>query len=569
MTFIVNSATSTSPQSPVFDYSSRDYSAVYADLLARIPVYLPEWTSQSMSDFGIVVLQMFAYTADLLAYYLDRLAGEAFLATATQSSSIINLASMLDYQPSLSVGSTVNLVITLSPNFPGVAVIPAGTVFTTQASVAQSPIPFVTTEEVTIVSTNNATPGSGSAVVTAIQGSTYTDEEVASSNGAINQAYQLLNKPVSAQSPTVSVDLGTGPQEWSYITNLINAGPYDTVFTGFVDSSDNFYIIFGDGVNGYVPPLGSPITCTYMTNVGALGNVGANTITQPATALSGVAAVSNPAAASGGAYAESLASIQQNAPASLTTLNRAISTSDIEVLASQVSGVEWISVVQQTYQLVNLFVVPYGGGSPSAFLQQAIQTALAPALMANTTVTIVTPTIYIPINVSVTVEAYPNYGNDTVEAAVTAALSELLDISNTGFGFRVGLGLVYQIVLAVPGVNYAIVTGLTRMTLTDALVNNSSYTELNVVELASPVSAGDNLIINPGYSTTQTVVASADAGVGATVIEVNAFTANDDYSVGIGVQDSPSPSDVVALDNEAPIAGSFLVDVTGGYLEST
>jgi uncharacterized phage protein gp47/JayE len=569
MTFVTNSATSTGPASPVFDYSSRDYSAVYADLVARIPVYLPEWTSQSMSDFGIVMLQMFAYTSDQLSYYLDRLAGEAFLATATQSTSIINLASMLDYQPSLSVGAVVNLVLTLSPNFPGNVTVPQGTVFTTQASISQPPISFVTTEEVTIVSVNNATPGTGSAVVVAVQGTVYTDEQVATSNGAINQAYPLLNKPVSAQSPTVEVDLGTGAQTWSYITNLINAGPYDTVFTSFVDSSGNFYIIFGDGVNGYVPPLGSPITCSYMTNVGALGNVGANTIVQPLTALGGVASVSNPAAASGGAYAESLQSIQQNAPASLKTLNRAITESDIETLASQVSGVEWISAVMATYQLVNLFVVPYGGGSPSAFLQQAIQTALAPALMPNTTVTIVTPTIYIPVNVSVTVVAYPNYGNDTVQAAVEAALAQLLDISNTGFGFRVGLGLVYQTILKIPGVNYCIVTGLTRITLANELVDNDSYTVLNVVELATPVSAGDNLVINPGASTTQTVVASANAPVGATVIPVNSFTANDNYLVGTGVQDSLSPSDVVSLDNEAPIAGDFLVNVTGGYIEST
>ena len=568
MTFIVNSATETGPASPVFDYSSRDYSAVYADLLARIPVYLPEWTSQSMNDFGIVMLQLFAYTADNLAYYLDRLAGEAFLATATQSSSIINLAAMLDYQPSLSVGATVTLVITLSPNYPGSVTIPAGTVFTTQPSISQAPIPFVTTEPVTLTSINSATPGSGTGIVTAVQGTEFTGEQVATSNGAINQAYRLRNKPVSALSPTVYVDLGEGPQEWSYTANLINAGPYDTVYTGFVDSNGNFYLVFGDGVNGYVPPLGSPITCNYLTNVGALGNVGSNTITQPATALGGVATVSNPAAATGGAYAESLASIQANAPASLMTNSRAITVSDIETIASQVSGVEWVSVVMETYQLVNLFVVPYGGGSPSALLQQAIQTALAPALMANTNVTIVTPTIYIPVNVSVMVEAYANFGNDTVQAAVTAALANLLSIANTGFGFRVGLGLVYQTVLAVPGVNYAIVTGLTRMTLSSALNAGQTYTTIEVVELASPVAAGDNLVIDPGATDAQVIVAASEAPIGATSITVNSFTATG-FAIGTGVQDSLSPSDVLTLDNEVPIAGNFLVGVSGGYIEST
>ena len=85
----------TSLPNPVFDYSSRDYASVYADLQARKSVYLPEWTSTSQSDFGNVLLQMYAYVADLISYYVDRLAGEAFIQTATQPSSVLNLAAML------------------------------------------------------------------------------------------------------------------------------------------------------------------------------------------------------------------------------------------------------------------------------------------------------------------------------------------------------------------------------------------------------------------------------------------------------------------------------------------
>src|ERR1700679_2338667 len=106
MTFISNSGSALTPATPVIDYSSRDYASIFADLVARIPIYLPEWTSDSISDFGMVMLQMFAYVGDIIGYYEDRLAGEAFIQTATQAVSILNLASMLDYQPTLSVGAT-------------------------------------------------------------------------------------------------------------------------------------------------------------------------------------------------------------------------------------------------------------------------------------------------------------------------------------------------------------------------------------------------------------------------------------------------------------------------------
>ena len=39
---------------PVVDYTSRDYVSIRADLINLIPQFLPEWTSRSESDFGIV-----------------------------------------------------------------------------------------------------------------------------------------------------------------------------------------------------------------------------------------------------------------------------------------------------------------------------------------------------------------------------------------------------------------------------------------------------------------------------------------------------------------------------------
>ena len=195
MTFISDPS---SLPNPVFDYSSRDYQSVYTDLVNRIPVYLPEWTSRSQSDFGIVLLQMYAYTVDLIGYYLDRLAGEAFIQTATQPSSIVNLAAMLDYQPTLSVGSTVALQVEISSDINGPIVIPAGSVFSTLASDTQAAIPFFTTAALTIAGSTAATP-STIGVVEAQQGTVYTNEVVGSADGTINQSYLLQHNTVSAE----------------------------------------------------------------------------------------------------------------------------------------------------------------------------------------------------------------------------------------------------------------------------------------------------------------------------------------------------------------------------------
>jgi uncharacterized phage protein gp47/JayE len=565
MTFVSDSGTG----NPVFDYSSRDYTSVYTDLVQRIPVYLPEWTSTSSSDFGQVLLQMFAYVADLLAYYEDRIAGEAFIQTATQAVSILNLAAMLDYQPTLSNGSTVQLAITINSNVIGPLTIPAGTQFSTQGSATTSAIVFLTTASLTIAGANSASP-STTGFVEAVQGQQITSEAVATANGVVNQTYALRQNPVSANSFTVYVDLGNGPTAWTYEQTLINSGPYDQVYTTTVDANGVFYIIFGDGVNGYVPTLGSPITASYQINVGSNGNVGAGTIIVPVTPIIGLSSVTNPLAASGGTAAESLSSIQTNAPASLKTLNRAVTVTDMETLAIQVPGVQWASAEQQTYQLVNLYIAPFGGGSPSTALITQVQNYVDPLSMANTTITIYSPT-YVPINVTATVVVYDNYSDSATSSSIQAALANLLQLSATGFGFRVSLGLIYQTILAQTGVNYAIVTVLQRgvlATLTSALSSGTAYTTLNVSQLPQAVSPGDSIVINPGGASSQVFTASSGAAAGATQIGVSSLTANANYAIGTSVQDvagaNTPVTDAVMLDNEIPIAGTFTLTVSGG-----
>ena len=570
MTFIQNPGS----LSPVFDYSSRDYASILTDLLNRQQVYLPEWTSVSNNDFGIVLLQEFAYAADILHYYIDRLANEAFIQTATQPQSILNLAGLIGYTPFLSTGATVSLLITVSTTLSGGSypvVIPAGSQFSTVGTPSQQPVIFTTLTSLSIPGPTAATPTySGS--VNAIQGIQFTNEQVATSNGSINQTYQLQNNPVSSNSFTVDVDLGTGPAAWTYVSTLVGSGPFDNVFTNFVDANQNFYLVFGDGVNGYVPPLGSPITATYQTNSGSTGNVGANTITiylNPPPGMgriAGVIGVTNPTAASGGAFAESIQSVQSQAPASLLTLNRGVTVNDINTLARNISGFVWASAVEQTYQIVNLYMAPNGGGPLSALQAQTVENDIAGAVMANTTVNVLSA-VYVPLDISVNVTAFANFSNSATEQLVILALDNLLALPDTGFGFRVGLGLVYEVVNNTAGVNYSAVTEVTRetmVTLTASLTNGSTYTSLTVSQIPQTLNAGDALVITSGVNT-QNLIVSAPANANTFTIPVNSFVANANYTQGVStIKDTTLLGDAVFLLNEIPVVGTLTVNVTGG-----
>ena len=110
------------------DYTSRDYASLRDDMIARVQNRLPDWNSADPSDFGVALVEAFAYMGDLMSYYIDRAANESSLATATRRASVVALARDLGYSATGYSASVVTLTFT---NLSGVSVtIPAGTVLT-------------------------------------------------------------------------------------------------------------------------------------------------------------------------------------------------------------------------------------------------------------------------------------------------------------------------------------------------------------------------------------------------------------------------------------------------------
>ena len=134
-----------------FDYTNRDYTSIRNDLLNRASVVLPEWTSRDSSDFGMLFVDLVSYMGDILHYYVDQAAGESFLETATRRSSLLAIASLLDYIPhgrtsaqtSITLNATNSLATDVSP-----ILIPANTKFTAN--------PLVETADSVLFTSNRA-----------------------------------------------------------------------------------------------------------------------------------------------------------------------------------------------------------------------------------------------------------------------------------------------------------------------------------------------------------------------------------------------------------------------------
>ena len=94
------------------DYTGRDYYAIREQLIARVKDRVPDWTGNNSSDFGLALIESFAYMGDMLNYYIDRVANEAYILTATQRETLLNLSKMYGYSPSNYTSAVVDIDFT-------------------------------------------------------------------------------------------------------------------------------------------------------------------------------------------------------------------------------------------------------------------------------------------------------------------------------------------------------------------------------------------------------------------------------------------------------------------------
>jgi hypothetical protein len=117
---------------PSVEYTDKDFDALRARLIALVKSVFPDWSDFSVASFGNVLLEMYAFVGDVIAYYLDAQARESRLVTATQRKNVIALARMLGYRPHGAKAATAEVVFTLPRPPTADVVIAAGTVVRTQ-----------------------------------------------------------------------------------------------------------------------------------------------------------------------------------------------------------------------------------------------------------------------------------------------------------------------------------------------------------------------------------------------------------------------------------------------------
>ena len=446
---------------PVIDHTSRDFEAIRDDLINLIPFFVPEWTDFNPSDLGIVILELQAYIADNLHFYVDRQALEGFLPSAVKRESVINLLKLIDFELSSASAAQVDVKFTTPDVKVFNIVIPKSTRIQTVDQT--SPIVFETDVDATI------SAGNLDITVAATQGES-GDEDVGTSDGTAFQQFEMTSVPIIDGTLRIFLDEGPGEEEWEIVDSLFGALPTDKKLTVQRDEDDKITLLFGDNGQGKIPLNSSPIRGTFRLGGGLEGNVGSNTIIQILDVISNgggpvTLQVTNPISASGGEDRQSNEDAKIQGPRTLRALNRAVTREDFQTLTEGLAGVKKaIATERNEIAEINVRIVPSGGGQPSQGLIDAVKIFLDAKRCIGNILVVAGPSAFVKIDIEATVVVKPNFVQDDVEEAVNNEIDAFFSLESTGiaFGQTIFSSDICALIDNVTGVDHVDFVKLTR-----------------------------------------------------------------------------------------------------------
>jgi hypothetical protein len=262
------------------------------------------------------------------------------------------------------------------------------------------------------------------------------------------------------------ISLRVDVRTWQQVSSLRDSRPADPHYTVHMTEEGFLNIGFGDGENGRRLPTGvNNIRVAYRVGSGLAGNVPAHGLLKPVKPHKLVAAVQQPILATGGNDMEGTASLRENAPASLLTLERAVSLNDFANLAVSQSSVWQARAFPQSTLLarqvsIRVVIVPAGGvgldKDLNAVIPQSFLDNQARFLKAHSQPGIaVSAFAYQPIlvNARVTIRVkYDEYDAEATKDKVYLALQQALTLKQRKLGEPLYRSELYKIVESVTGV---------------------------------------------------------------------------------------------------------------------
>ena len=340
----------------LLNYTNYDFEDLVEQLQNRLKTR-KSWIDTYRSGTGQMMIEFYAYVANLVLYYIERRAEECFIDTAQLRSSVINLVKLLNYLPKRQTSSLGTLTFSVSSAHTVDIILPAKTVIKTGDDLYF----FVGKKETddtsgdytgNIVGASTLLTGETSVTVNAIQGEVIEKEII--SDGSASQNYNIEETNVENDLFAVFVD----SIAWTQVSSFVSSESDDSHYMIRQNKDNSLRIIFGDGIKGDIPDEDSVVKLQYVLTDGLDGNVytgdsiinivstiydtDSNTVSDiSVTNSSTVDAVSGniQGAFVGGDEEESIEEIKYEAPRVFATGDRLITKADFIAVIENYSGV--------------------------------------------------------------------------------------------------------------------------------------------------------------------------------------------------------------------------------------
>jgi len=234
-------------ENPIFSYTRRDYEGSRREGLAKIPIISKgHWTDLNATDPGIIILDYVHALVDMMNYYQDHQALEAFITTAKERENIFRLAKQLSYKILSAKGATCDVVFTSSMIYNHTIRIPKYTKISTMSGIT-----YLTMQDAYL------SAGETRVTVPCIQGKlmtvTYTGTGISRLSpvaGAANQSIRLVDYNIDLDSIQITDNLN---RLWSPVEYITFSTELDRVYQVELNPDDTVSIKFGDGERGIIP----------------------------------------------------------------------------------------------------------------------------------------------------------------------------------------------------------------------------------------------------------------------------------------------------------------------------
>jgi hypothetical protein len=327
----------------------RSFDQLMAEARRQIALTSPEWSDLSAGDPGVTLLELFAHLTETMIYRLNHLPEQAYVA-------FLRLLGV-----SLQPPAAATALLRFSRDRAGPPVeIPRGTRVTTgrpDSSGGEPPI-FTTAHPAVLAG------GETAVEVLAYHCDLVEGELLGSSSGLPGATYTVRRPPIIAptgdaldllvgvetpageldeRAPAVQFN-GKSYRLWRAVENFSELGPDRFIYlvdrlAGTITFAPAARLLDDNGrlaenveALAAVPPAGREIRVWYRRGGGPAGNVAAHSLTALKDNLPGLQ-VSNPAPATGGQAAETVANALGRGPRELHSLRRATTAADFELIA--------------------------------------------------------------------------------------------------------------------------------------------------------------------------------------------------------------------------------------------